>query len=437
MRMPPPEVDTTFEELLQDLPPETQDLARAFKAFSRARKIKSPAQLLQAVLLYAGLDLSEREVAATLVLSDASLDGLTDQSVRERLQACQPWLQALLPRLLQRTPLPPLPGEWRWRVIDATVMTAPGQKKASFRVHVMLDLISLQVVSLKLTDGRTGETLKHYELAPGDVVLTDRGYCRRSGIGHAVMQGAQIITRYSAHHFPVCDEAGQPLAVATALRHVAPGQTTTLAVTFPTDDGQTHRAWIHAYRLSGPAAEAARRRCRQEGRKGGRQPRQQTLFLAEFVLILTTFPPDQLDAQTVLSLYRCRWQVELLIKRWKSLLHLDAVRTRAGSVLGDVWLHGKLLYALLIERRARRLGGPQWDRLDQFRSATWWRLWKLVQQQVAPLITGVQHWTLSQWPAALKALTERRRKRSLQRIPDHLIAGRHTSPTWEDGACAA
>ncbi len=39
MQMPPPDPDTLFEDLLQDLPSETIAMAYAFKAFTRARKI--------------------------------------------------------------------------------------------------------------------------------------------------------------------------------------------------------------------------------------------------------------------------------------------------------------------------------------------------------------------------------------------------------------
>src|SRR2546425_13165318 len=63
MQLPPPDPDTLFEELLQDLPPETIQMAREFKAFARARKVKTPEQLLRVVLLYCGLDKSLRDVA--------------------------------------------------------------------------------------------------------------------------------------------------------------------------------------------------------------------------------------------------------------------------------------------------------------------------------------------------------------------------------------
>jgi hypothetical protein len=56
MQLPSPDPDTLFEDMLQDLPSETVEMARKFKAFARARKIKTPQQLLRAVLLYCGLD---------------------------------------------------------------------------------------------------------------------------------------------------------------------------------------------------------------------------------------------------------------------------------------------------------------------------------------------------------------------------------------------
>jgi hypothetical protein len=63
MQLPLADPETLFEELLQDLPPETVSMAREFKAFARVRKIKTPAQLLRVVLLYCGVDKALREVA--------------------------------------------------------------------------------------------------------------------------------------------------------------------------------------------------------------------------------------------------------------------------------------------------------------------------------------------------------------------------------------
>ena len=82
MQQPPNEPDTTFEQLLQELPDDILELAKESKAFSRARKRKGPLQLLRVVLLYCGTDKSLREVAGILTLLD---EPITDSSVAERL----------------------------------------------------------------------------------------------------------------------------------------------------------------------------------------------------------------------------------------------------------------------------------------------------------------------------------------------------------------
>ena len=97
MQLPLTDPDTLFEELLQDLPPETAQMAREFKAFVRAKKVKTPEQLLRVVFLYCGLDKSLREVAGTFT---ALYEALTDQSVPARLRACGPWVEAMLRRTL-------------------------------------------------------------------------------------------------------------------------------------------------------------------------------------------------------------------------------------------------------------------------------------------------------------------------------------------------
>jgi len=50
----PPSLDNRFETFVQALPEDYQQQAYEFKAFARSRKIRSPLQLLQLVMLYCG-----------------------------------------------------------------------------------------------------------------------------------------------------------------------------------------------------------------------------------------------------------------------------------------------------------------------------------------------------------------------------------------------
>src|SRR5262249_62275136 len=96
MQLPLTDPDTLFEELLQDLPPETTQMAREFKAFVRAKKVKTPEQLLRVVFLYCGLDKSLREGAGAFT---ALYGAITGQTGGEGLGAGGPVGDRLAPRM--------------------------------------------------------------------------------------------------------------------------------------------------------------------------------------------------------------------------------------------------------------------------------------------------------------------------------------------------
>jgi hypothetical protein len=435
MQLPLTDPDTLFEEVLQDLPPETAHMAREFKAFVRAKKVKTPEQLLRVVFLYCGLDKPLREVAGTFT---ALYESITDQAVAERLRACGPWVQAMLRRMLPLSPVDTLPAGARFVVIAGSSIQAPGATGTDHRLHIAMDLVSLQFIEVLVSDVHTGETFQHFPWAPGDVAVADRGYAQCQGMSAAVTQGAELIVRLNPFSVVLSDAAGAPLELCATLKRQHTETLRTLAVTLRATGGQHEvRGWVHAYRLNAEQANRARHKCRQGHKKGA--PKAASLFLAGWVLVFTTLAPAVLSAQTIMALYRCRWQVEIAIKRWKSVLDVDALRAKANSPLAEVWLHGKLLYALMLERRMRRQLGDSWGRLDHERLSTWWRVWGMLKDEMAPMITGALFWKDDAWSACLKVLAERPRRRKLQQLPPAAIdmLYRYNASTQEGEPIAA
>jgi Transposase DDE domain len=69
-----------------------------------------------------------------------------------------------------------------------------------------------------------------------------------------------------------------------------------------------------------------------------RQLKEQTLFLAGWVLLITSLPVLSWSTAQVLALYRARWQIELVYKCMKQVLHLNQLRgmrpeTNEASIL--------------------------------------------------------------------------------------------------------
>jgi len=115
------------------LPAELAELAREHKAFVRAREIKSPDQLLYLVFLYSLADLSLREEAGVCVGAGIKL---TDEAIRQRLQACPDWLEALLGKMLPGVNLPARQEGWRIVICDGSQISGPGSKGTDYRWHL-------------------------------------------------------------------------------------------------------------------------------------------------------------------------------------------------------------------------------------------------------------------------------------------------------------
>jgi IS4 transposase len=106
---------------------------------------------------------------------------------------------------------------------------------------------------------------------------------------------------------------------------------------------------LHAVRKSAAATEQSQAELRLE-RGAGLQP--QTLELAEYVVVLTSLNPKDVSATRVLTLYRGRWQIDLVFKRLKSLLGVGEL-AKYDPDSARAWLQAKLLTALLLERLER------------------------------------------------------------------------------------
>ncbi|MEO6723982.1 MAG: IS4 family transposase [Blastocatellia bacterium] len=388
--------------MLQELPPDLESLAREFRAFTRARVIKSPTQLLRLVFLYCGLDESLRTVSANYAQLGQVL---TDQAVRDRLIACGPWLTALLRQMLPAPPETNQVGK-RLILIDGSVVQAPGAKTSDYRVHLGWEWFSHQIVFLEVTTTKTGEGLARFDWQPGDIALADRGFASACGIAATKERGAEVIVRLKPSGMRLQTTDGKALDLQQAIGHSSE-QVVTIPAQFE-HQGKTIAVWAHAYRLTEEEANRARQRCRRKANKNSRPtPKQATLFFCGWVIVLTTISPQEVSAAVIGKLYRLRWQIEIVIKRFKSLLRLDCLRAKKDGLLAMVYLKGKLLYACLIERRAATICPD--------RTVTW-RSWRLAEEQIRPLITGVQHWARCLTRRAIVVLTERPRKRKRQSI---------------------
>jgi Transposase DDE domain len=106
-------------------------------------------------------------------------------------------------------------------------------------------------------------------------------------------------------------------------------------------------------RKSQAAIAEARRKAKRSAQRDQRVLKTDTLHYAEYVMVFTTVGQEQFGPHAVLGIYRLRWQIELVFKRFKQLAHLGHL-PKEDEESSKAWLYGKLFVALLTERLVRQ-----------------------------------------------------------------------------------
>jgi hypothetical protein len=390
------------KEVVPRLPSSLEAQAKALQAFARSRQIRSASDLLRGVLAYVYTVHSFQHLSIWSVLV-----GLADVSAtdwRRRLRRATAWLSWLLQEVLaassQVSPWVVRGGWRRVLLIDGTHLSCPGPLDLLWRVHTAFDLLTGRLSQLKVTDRQEGEHLEVFDLQAGDLVVTDRANGLRQRIVFVLRQAADLVVRFTPHNLPLQEASGKALDVVRWLKgcHAPAGRVVSRWV-WISYQGEQFAVRCIGLRLSQAQREAAQRRKKRTATRKQQQVRADTLYLAGWVLLVTTLPTQQWSNQQVLRLYQARWHIELLFKRIKQLLHLQQLRCTTAATAQATLTALLLGWALLEEESSAvrlaiadamsctQLAAAQPSDEPAAPTASWWR-----EDQEAPL----SEWMLSE-----------------------------------------
>ena len=162
-------------------------------------------------------------------------------------------------------------------------------------------------------------------------------------------RGGQVLVRYNRGSLPLYDAQGKRFDVlehARALQRV--GAVGEWPVWVHPKEGKPIRGRLCAMRLPDDTVREARARLRREE---GHQVTRESLETAAWAIVFTTVPRARMKAGAVLQLYRLRWQVELEIKRGKSIGGLSRLPNFRDDTIAT-WLQAKLLIHFVAQKIA-------------------------------------------------------------------------------------
>ncbi len=338
--------NVNWKTLLRLLPDEWEEACTLYGAIRRRRKVVTPELLLRLLLMHAASGASLRTTIAHA--RHTGLCTLSDVALFHRMRQADRWLAWLVEEVRRSITPHAEPAHalrrFRLRLVDSTTVSEPGSTGSDWRIHYSVGLETLHCDFLLVTDIHHGASLTRYAVEPDDVLVADRGFCRRRDISHVVDHGAHVCLRFHANSLPLVTRTGAPWCPEPHLRALAPGQVGDWDVWLRhVRSGALIKARFCAIRADADALARARQRARRTAQRHGYHLRERTLFYAEFVMVLTTLSRHWLSGAEVLALYRDRWQVELVFTRLKSLLQIGHLPT-SDERSCTAWLHAKLLF---------------------------------------------------------------------------------------------
>jgi hypothetical protein len=313
------------------LPTDLEDSARVTNALRRCRNVPDAAALLRMALAYALTDLSLKDVAAWA--SSLNVAEITGPGLFYRLREAEGWLERVLGQVLAEQ-IPLETSGLSIRVVDATVVNGPGQVAVQWRAHALVSAVTGTLRSVQLTGDEGGEKLSRYDVKEGEVVLGDRAYGTARGLHSVSQQGARVVVRFNPASLRTHDLKRQRIHLQEYEDKVPALGAVEFLILVPVPPAPTksHKPWKLEKAIAWIPARAVAARTRS----------------GEVIWILTTLP-QSVSALAVMGLYRLRWQIELLFKRLKSLLHLDTLPSRQGPTAKS-WMLARFLAAALAQR---------------------------------------------------------------------------------------
>ena len=216
-------------------------------------------------------------------------------------------------------------------VIDSSTITLPDEMQEQFRgcggsygggaaamkLQTELDLRSGALAHVEIEPGRSPDSAtsrQDVRRGKGSLRITDLGYFSAPVFAAMTAAGEYFLSRLQFRTQVLHD--GLAVDVLAWLAKQA-GPFVDVSVLL----GKVQRlpCRLIAWRLPQEQANRRRQKLRQEMMdKKGHEPSAERLAWCDWTILVTNVPEDMLTPKEAAVLYRARWQVELLFKRWKS-----------------------------------------------------------------------------------------------------------------------
>ncbi len=219
------------------------------------------------------------------------------------------------------------------------------KSKAAIKLQVVFDYLHQVLDRMDLTEGiRSDQGYRNYleDIKTNDLLIADLGYFVPGSFRRISESGAYFISRYKAD--TNLYEKGSDLKLD--LPRLLENKTfITMDVLLGKEAKLPVR--IICYKLTDEQSIVRRRKANLLAKGHKYKSSQRNQQLLQWSLFITNIPESKISAEHIWTIYRARWQIELLFKLYKSHIKIETIKGKSNSYRVLCELYAKLCGALI------------------------------------------------------------------------------------------
>lgn len=232
----------------------------------------------------------------------------------------------------------------------------PDSGLAALKVYLRYEISGGSYTEIDFQPGRFPDVTAgqaHAALPAGSLRLADLGFFDLDVLGAYTEQGVHWVSRLPAN-VTIATGKDEPVGLDAFLAGQKGGR---IDMPVRVGVGGKLACRLLAWRCPEAVARQRREKLKASARKKGRQVSARQWELAGWTVLVTNLSAERLRAEEAWELYRARWQIELLFKRWKGQGGLSRLAGRTRErVLCEVL--AKLLGQVVANWAVLTRGGP-------------------------------------------------------------------------------
>ena len=341
-------INISLEDMMKNLPDDYRDMCWETNAMCRKAGIQDEKLLLTLCLYYT----YEHSLMDTKNYAKTFLSvNISDVGFMKRFARCNDWFKRINECMMEKNSsfyeIPEKLKDMKILAVDASDIVNKSAVKQIWRLHYAVDLFSMSSAKYKITAESEGESLRNFNLQKNELVLADRIYATISGIEHCLNSEADFVLRLRNKAFNLYNKDGSKISLQAILKTVG---TTGSDFTVYYKNSKKHLKPVRLCAIQKTEEEKLfeHEKMRKTESKKQIKISEETKFTRNYFFVITSLD-SSFSCEDIFKLYRLRWQVEMVFKRFKSILNFGSMPTKTETSC-EAWLNCKMLIAILIEK---------------------------------------------------------------------------------------